>query len=360
MPHRVPKTRQSPGSIASLMLAAGLLAGAAHVQAQSGGLHLMPSWYLTPQISAFDPDDGFRVNRHGWGGGLRIGKPVSNDWDVQLLVSHARATDSGNKLNQTLLGGEALFLISRGEFQPFLSLGLGAERDSRSLAGVNTSRTSPYASVGVGARWMFTDTVGLQIDYRRVEGFLRNSQAFGFNRAGNNYWDLGLVWNMGVERPAPKIVQAPPPPVVKPAPPPPPPAPKVEAAPPPPPPPQTITLDAQRLFELNSARIASNIPELDNFATALNANAQITNVVITGHTDQLGTASYNQNLSQKRAEAVKAYLVGKGVDAKRLTARGVASTQLVVNCKEKTRAAMIKCGEPNRRVVVEPITVPKR
>ena len=151
MPHRVPKTRQLPGRIASLMLAAGLLAGAAHVQAQSGGLHLMPSWYLTPQISAFDPDDGFRVNRHGWGGGLRIGKPVSNDWDVQLLVSHARATDSGNKLNQTLLGGEALFLISRGEFQPFLSLGLGAERDSRSLAGVNTSRTSPYASVGAGA-----------------------------------------------------------------------------------------------------------------------------------------------------------------------------------------------------------------
>jgi len=31
-----------------------------------------------------------------------------------------------------------------------------------------------------------------------------------------------------------------------------------------------------------------------------------------------------------------------------------------VNCQEKTRAAMIKCGAPNRRVVIEPITVPKR
>lgn len=351
------------GRLLKLTLAAGLLTGAAPALAQSGALHLMPSWYLTPQISAFDPDDEFRVNRHGWGGGLRVGKPITNDWDIQLLMSHARARESGgNRLTESLLGAEALFFISRGEFQPFLSLGLGYARDQHKLAtGVNTSAYSPYASVGAGARWMFNDTVGLHIGYRRVEEFLSKKQRFGFSQAGNNYWDVGLVWNFGLPQPpAPKIVQAPPPPPVVKAAPPPPPAPKVEAAPPPPPPPQTITLDAQRLFELNSARIVPPVPELDNFATALNGNPQIASVVITGHTDQLGTPSYNQALSQRRGEAVKAYLVGKGVAASRLTARGVASTQLVVVCKEKTRAAMITCGQPNRRVVVEPITVPKR
>jgi OOP family OmpA-OmpF porin len=151
------------------------------------------------------------------------------------------------------------------------------------------------------------------------------------------------------------VVAAAPAPVVVPPPPP-----KVAAPPPPPPPPQTITLDATRLFELNSARLIMPVPQLDSFASALQSNPQVSNVMITGHTDQLGSAAYNQGLSQRRAESVKAYLVSKGIAASRLTAQGVASTRLVTVCNEKTRAAMIKCGEPNRRVVIEPITVPKR
>lgn len=357
MPYRA---RPFHTPLIAIMAAAGLAAGA--TQAQTGGLHLKPSWYMVPHVSAFDPDDKFGVGGHGAGGGLRFGKPISNDWDVQLVVNHARQSSGGNKIQETLLGVEGLFLLSRGEFQPFLALGVGAVHDDRTRNGVNTDGTSPYVSAGAGARWMFTDTFGLQLDYRRVQGFQRSS-TWGFNRAGSNYYNLGLVWNFGVPTPpAPKIVQAPPPPKVV-APPPPPP--KIEAAPPPPPvvkpkPIETMTLDAKRLFELNSARIVPPVPELDKFAEALNANPQVANVVITGHTDQLGTATYNQGLSQRRAEAVKAYLVGKGVAANRLSARGVGSTQLVVNCKEKTRAAMIQCGEPNRRVVVEPITVTKR
>jgi OmpA-OmpF porin, OOP family len=343
-------------TVSALMVAAGLLASIAPAQAQQSGLK--PSWYLSPHATAFDPDDSFGVSGHGYGGGLRLGKPIANDWDLQLDASHVRRSVTGRKIEQSLLGVEALFLFSRSELQPFVSFGVGAERDARSLGAVKKSGTAPFASVGLGVRWMFDNNLGVQLDYRRVQGFLRNSDNWGFDNAGNNYYNLGLIWNFGVEplRPAaPKVVAAAPAPVVVPPPPP-----KVAAPPPPPPPPQTITLDATRLFELNSARLIMPVPQLDSFASALQSNPQVSNVMITGHTDQLGSAAYNQGLSQRRAESVKAYLVSKGIAASRLTAQGVASTRLVTVCNEKTRAAMIKCGEPNRRVVIEPITVPKR
>lgn len=91
----------------------------------------------------------------------------------------------------------------------------------------------------------------------------------------------------------------------------------------------------------------------------MNNNPQIGNVAISGHTDQLGSDDFNRGLSQRRADAVKTYLVKKGVDAGRLTAQGMGSGKLVTDCKETTRAAMIKCGTPNHRVEIEPITVPQ-
>ena len=332
-------------TLSAAMVAAGLLAALPHASAQSTYNGLKPSWYLAPQVSAFEPDNSYGVKGTGAGGGLVLGMPLTPDWDVQMLASHARRSNAGNKVEQSLLGVDAVYLFSRSEWRPYFALGTGAERDRRSNAGGHLSGTSPYVSAAVGLRYMFSDTFGMLAEYRRVEGFLRDSSKWGFSHSGNNYVNLGLMWNFGVEPPRPV-------------------APRVVAAPvvvtPPPAPPQTITLDSTRLFALNSARLVVPVPELDSFAAALQGNPQISNVSITGHTDQLGKAAYNQGLSQRRADAVKAYLVSKGVAANRLTAQGMGSTKLVTDCKEKTRAAMIKCGEPNRRVVIEPITVPKR
>lgn len=347
--------KRSMGSLAAVMAMAGLLTATA-VHAEG----LKPSWYLMPQVSSFDPDNDFGVSGRGNGFGLRGGMQVHEDIDVQLGISRARKTQGNNRIQQTLVSADALYFFSREDIRPFVSLGFGATRDQRTLAGVPTTGTSPFVSAGAGVQWMFSDNLGLQVDYRRVEARMRNSAVWGFKRGSANYFNVGLLWTFGDEGSS-----APPPPprvaaVTPPPPPPPPPAPPPPPPPPPPPAIEKITLQASSLFQLNSAKLAAPVAELDNLARALQDNPQVNSVVITGHTDQLGSPAVNRRLSQQRADAVKAYLVAKGVAASRLTAKGMGSSQLVTECALPTRAEMITCGTQNRRVEIEPITVTKR
>jgi outer membrane protein OmpA-like peptidoglycan-associated protein len=68
------------------------------------------------------------------------------------------------------------------------------------------------------------------------------------------------------------------------------------------------------------------------------------NVSIDGHTDNVGVSVANLELSQKRADAVKAYLVNKGISAMRLTATGYGDSQPIADNKTKDGKAK------NRRV----------
>lgn len=75
-------------------------------------------------------------------------------------------------------------------------------------------------------------------------------------------------------------------------------------------------------FETASATLEDDSKyELDHLAELLNANANVT-VEISGHTDNTGDSASNLELSQNRADAVRDYLIGGGVDAARLTAVG--------------------------------------
>jgi outer membrane protein OmpA-like peptidoglycan-associated protein len=75
-------------------------------------------------------------------------------------------------------------------------------------------------------------------------------------------------------------------------------------------------------FDFNKSNIKREfVPVLDEAAQILKDNASV-NVTIEGHTDSIGSDAYNQRLSERRAAAVKQYLVSKGVAAERLTTVG--------------------------------------
>jgi len=119
-------------------------------------------------------------------------------------------------------------------------------------------------------------------------------------------------------------------------------------------------LSAKELFAFDHDELRMPQPKLDEIAAALIAHPQIKTIAIAGYTDRLGSDAYNAELSQRRADAVKAYLISKGVAADRLVATGKGKADPRVQCGDKDRAALIKCLEPNRRVEVQEITVERR
>jgi OOP family OmpA-OmpF porin len=120
---------------------------------------------------------------------------------------------------------------------------------------------------------------------------------------------------------------------------------------------ERYTLSARELFAFDRNDLRTPQPKLDEIARALIANPQIKMVAISGYTDRIGSDAYNLNLSQRRADAVKAYLVGKGVATSRLIATGKGKSNPIVKCDDRDKEALIKCLEPNRRVEVQEFTV---
>lgn len=108
---------------------------------------------------------------------------------------------------------------------------------------------------------------------------------------------------------------------------------------------------------------ADNKAELDKFMAALRKATKarevvnISAVVVTGHTDRIGSLKYNMGLSERRAVVVKDYLVSAGVDQKVIFWEGKAFKQPIPVTKfcdnKMKRKQLIECLSPNRRVTVE-------
>jgi OmpA-OmpF porin, OOP family len=171
-----------------------------------------------------------------------------------------------------------------------------------------------------------------------------------------------------VKKPAPKPTVAP-----APAPAPAPraaPAPKPKAEPKPPAKkPKPKMLNIEQKIELqgmpfDKAEMTSdNVAELDKFlaslrkATKARGPVQFGAVIVTGHTDRIGSLRYNMGLSERRAVVVKDYLVSKGVDQKLIFWEGKGPKQPIPVTKfcdsKMKRSQLIECLSPNRRVTVE-------
>lgn len=120
-------------------------------------------------------------------------------------------------------------------------------------------------------------------------------------------------------------------------------------------PPTTIQMEEGRFaFDRFSLR-PETIAKLDTIADLLKT-AKCDAILITGHTDRIGTSKYNKRLSERRAAAAKSYLVDrKGIDPALVSVAGVGKNNpvtTIADCKGKRKKALIACYAPDRRVVI--------
>jgi len=134
--------------------------------------------------------------------------------------------------------------------------------------------------------------------------------------------------------PAPVVV----PPVAAPAPAPAPPAPPVASK---------VTYAADAFFDFDKSVLKpEGRAKLDDLVSKIQGiNLEV--IIAVGHTDSIGTDAYNQRLSVRRAEAVKAYLVSKGIERNRVYTEGKGEKQPVAS--NRTAEGRAK----NRRVEIE-------
>jgi len=323
------------------------------------------AWYAVPGVSSVYADSDLETDNPGYGVFLRLGKELSEHWDIQFGASHSRTSNDlngvGGRYNQTLLGADALYFFSREKFRPFVLAGLGVARNKVDYSNIqldDKSKTSPYGNVGVGFQALVTDRLGFQADIRHIWSKAGTQSVAPDNRldadrtVGNTSVNLGAILRFGA--PAPVVVAEPTPE----------PAAPVAVAPEPTPAPlpvvpacnekfQTVEVSAEKLFGFDKSSLRDDgKAELDSAIQKIKAHPALTLVMVTGHTDRIGSEAYNQKLSEQRANQVKEYMVANGVDESRLQAVGKGESEPVVACEGKRGQAAIECLAPNRRVVI--------
>ncbi|CAD5365895.1 Outer membrane protein A precursor [Rubrivivax sp. A210] len=237
----------------------------------------------------------------------------------------------------------------------------------------NPSKRSTQPKFGLGLQYEVTRNFLVRGEIERY----RVNDAVG-NKGDVNLISVGLVIPFGraPEAAPQRTSMAPayvPPPAPAPAPPPPvvmaprevpPPPPMIVAAPPPappvvvPPPRRRVSFSADSLFGFDHSEIR---PEgraaLDVFVSEMKGTRYDV-ITVEGHTDRLGSTAYNEALSGRRADTVKAYLVGTGgLEASKITVAAKGEAEPVSKpdeCKgNKANAKLIACLQADRRVEVE-------
>lgn len=211
------------------------------------------------------------------------------------------------------LGAHVRFDLLTGKLRPFVVAGIGANILRSGSPQMSNDVDQAY-HWGAGVRYALSERVDLRVDARQqiVPDRTHDGATSDFELL------LGATYRIGaIARPLPPPPPQPAPPVVVEEPPPPP--------PPPVPQPEPIAELAGIGFELDSAVISiESAPILEKAYQMLAKHPELA-VEISGHTSSDGDRDRNLRLSLSRAEAVKAYLVGRGIDGLRIQTVGHGS-----------------------------------
>lgn len=119
--------------------------------------------------------------------------------------------------------------------------------------------------------------------------------------------------------------------------------------------PVTVTVESEPLFDFDKTAIrADSKSKLDDLIRQLKG-VTYEEVVAVGFADPIGSVKYNQKLSERRASAVKAYLVSRGIPADKIKTEGRGETEEYASyksCNGLHKKKLIACFQPNRRVEV--------
>jgi OOP family OmpA-OmpF porin len=340
-------------------------------------------WYVTPMVG-YTWADTMRHADNGITGGVAIGKPINSYLNIELRALYEQLDSvvggPGDYKNWTVGLDAQWFPLGRQGydrrhgFQPYLVAGVGGINDKNSLK----DEFSVMANVGAGVVWAFSDWGRIVADVRYRWDDNRGKVNRGRdNDFGDWVATIGLQIPFGAAPAMPRAVVAAPvaapvvaPPPARPTPVPAPavvaPAPLVPApVPVPAPAPQPVTrsveVSADGMFAFDSAQLsADGRSRIEKAVNGLRAQGvdNVTAVKIVGHTDPIGTAEYNQRLSEQRANAVKSYLSTLGIPAGIITASGAGESQPKIteaDCRAKgakSQSQMAACLAPDRRVEV--------
>jgi outer membrane protein OmpA-like peptidoglycan-associated protein len=271
-------------------------------------------------------------------GGLTVpvGTVVQNEDDLEIW--------SGMVNGLLEFGNDDGFQVFGGGGVGFANIKLPVE-----VAGVGTvvddSSTDFAWQLIAGARVALSNNVDLGVKYRYfvADGFefeAANGAPFEADFSSHSVL-ASLTYNFG-GRSEPAPVPAPPAPAPVVAPPPPP----VVVAPPPPPRPACNTGPYIVFFDFDRSDITAEAASILNNAVTAYANCGNARVMLAGHTDTSGRATYNEALAERRNASVRSYMTGRGVAAGQITGEAFGESQPRVPTADGVREAQ------NRRVEV--------